>query len=278
MGGAMFPTHVKLSVPEDKEVEYFILNGAECEPYLTVDQRIMIECPDDVLLGMKALMKAAEINKGYIGIEDNKPEAIASMRQAVNKESGIEVKVLATKYPQGGEKMLVEAILDREVPEGGLPLDVGVVVNNVSTALAVRNAIKEGMPLIERAVSITGPGVKETANLICRLGTPVKELIDEVGGYKDNPGQVVMGGPMMGVAQSSTEVPVVKGDVCPSFLLPVQLANYSKHEMYEELEKYRVLNCIECGSCSYICPANRPLLHHIKIGKAEVMVRQKNEE
>lgn len=305
MGGAMFPTHVKLAVPDGKEVEYIILNGAECEPYLTVDHRMMIERPSDIVFGLQALMKATGAKNGIIGIEENKPEAIEVMQQAVLSEEGLEVKVLATKYPQGGEKMLIKAILDREVPAGGLPLDVGVVVNNISTAVAVRDAIKEGMPLVERSVTVTGRGIKEPINLIYRIGTLVSELIAEAGGFVGKPGKVILGGPMTGFAQTVIDLPAVKGtsgvlvlpedevadfepapcikcarcvDVCPQFLMPVNLANYTEHEMFEELDKYQILNCIECGSCSFICPAKRPLMQYIKMGKAEVIARKRKEK
>lgn len=305
MGGAMFPTHVKLAVPDGKKVEYIVLNGAECEPYLTVDHRMMIERPGDIVFGLKALMKATAAKNGIIAVEENKPEAIEAMQQAVLSEEGLEVKVLATKYPQGGEKMLIKAVLDREVPAGGLPLDVGVVVNNISTAVAVRDAIKEGMPLIERSVTVTGRGIKEPMNLIYRIGTSVSELIAEAGGFVGKPAKVILGGPMTGFAQAVIDLPAVKGtsgvlvlpeeevedfepapcikcarcvDVCPQFLMPVNLANYTEHEMFEELEKYQILNCIECGSCSFICPAKRPLMQYIKMGKAEVIARKRKEK
>ncbi|MFW6035502.1 MAG: electron transport complex subunit RsxC [Halothermotrichaceae bacterium] len=305
LGGAMFPTHVKLAVPEEKNVEYFILNGAECEPYLTVDFRMMIERPGDIVYGMKALMKATEAKKGFIGIEENKPEAVESMKKELKNEENIEVKVLETKYPQGGEKMLIKAILDREVPAGGLPLDVGVVVNNITTAVSVADAIQKGLPLFESGMTVTGKGVNEPSNLIYRIGTSMKELIEEAGGYQGKPGKTIMGGPMTGFAQPTTDVPVVKGtsgivvfqdseveniepqpcikcarciDVCPQFLMPVTLANYSKHEMYEDLDKLPVLNCIECGSCSYICPSNRPLMQYIKLGKAEVTANKRKKD
>ena len=302
MGGAMFPTHVKLSIPEGKKAEYFILNGAECEPYLTVDHRIMIERPADVVFGLKVLMKAIGVDQGFIGIELNKPEAIQRMEEVVAGEEGIEVKTLATKYPQGGEKMLIKAILDREVPVGGLPLDVGVVVNNVTTAVAITDTIKTGIPLIERSVTISGRGIDEPVNLTCRIGTLIGELIEQAGGFADTPGKIVLGGPMTGLAQPDLDIPVVKGtsgilvlaseeiedfdplpcikcarcvDVCPQFLMPINLANYTEHEMYNQLEQYQVLNCIECGSCSFNCPAKRPLMQYIKIGKSEIIARKR---
>ncbi|MFP4661556.1 MAG: electron transport complex subunit RsxC [Halanaerobiales bacterium] len=302
MGGAMFPTHVKLSVPEGKKVEYLILNGAECEPYLTVDHRVMLERSYDVVYGMKALMKALEVEKGFIGIEENKPDAIESMQQAVASEDGIEVKVLETKYPQGGEKMLIKAILNRVVPAGGLPLDVGVVVNNISTAVAVSDAIQTGMPLVKRTVTVTGRGVKEPVNLIYRIGTSIEDLVAEAGGLTDDAAKVILGGPMTGFAQPNLSIAAVKGtsgvvvltnrevalfepqpcikcarcvDVCPQLLMPVNLSKYASHDMLEELEQYQVLNCIECGSCSFICPAKRPLMQYIKIGKAEVIANKR---
>lgn len=303
MGGAMFPTHVKLSIPEGKEVDHLILNGAECEPYLTVDHRIMLERADDIVFGMKVLMKAIDVSKGIIGIEENKPDAIKTMKKATSSEEGIEIKVLETKYPQGGEKVLIKALLDRTVPAGGLPLDIGVVVNNVTTAAAVADAVKTGMPLIERSVSITGNGIKEPLNLVYRIGTTIEKLIEEAGGLSEDAAKVILGGPMTGFAQPSLDIAAVKGtsgivvltqdevesfdpkpcikcsrcvDVCPQLLMPVNLSKYASREMYEELEDYQVLNCIECGSCSFICPAKRPLMQYIKVGKNEVIARKRN--
>jgi len=302
MGGAMFPTHVKLSIPEGKKVEYLILNGAECEPYLTVDHRMMLERADEIVYGMKALMKAIEVDKGFIGVEENKPDAIENMQKAVSSEEGIEIKVLETKYPQGGEKMLIKAILNRVVPAGGLPLDVGVVVNNITTAVAVSDALQKGMPLIERTITVTGRGVNNPVNLVYPIGISIEELIAEAGGLTEDAGKVILGGPMTGFAQPSLNIAAVKGtsgvvvlskdevdsfepkpcikcarcvDVCPQFLMPVNLSKYAAHDMLEELEDYQVLNCIECGSCSFICPAKRPLMQYIKIGKAEVIAKKR---
>ncbi|TDX39354.1 electron transport complex protein RnfC [Halanaerobium congolense] len=302
MGGAMFPTHVKVSIPDDKSVDYVILNGAECEPYLTVDYRVMVEKPKSIVFGLKALMKAAGASTGFIGIEENKPEAIESMQDAVNDEANIEVKILETKYPQGGEKMLIEAILGREVPAGGLPLDVGVVVNNTSTAAAVADAIRDGKPLYERSISITGRGINSPQNLIYRIGINIGDLVEEAGGLKDNAAKVITGGPMMGVAQKNLNIPGVKGtsgilvlvedeveeyepspcincakcvDACPMFLMPTQLANYAKNDMVDELEEWQVLSCVECGSCSFVCPAKIPLVHHLRLGKSQVMAKKR---
>ena len=305
MGGAMFPTHVKLSVPDDKEVDYFVLNGAECEPYLTVDHRMMIERPEDILYGMKVMMKAVDVEEGFIGIEANKPDAIEAMKKVVEDEPSIEVKVFETKYPQGGEKMMIKAALGREVPAGGLPLDVGVVVNNVTTAVAVSDAVNTGIPLIKRTVTVTGSAIENPQNFICRIGTRIEELIEQAGGYKGDVGKIVVGGPMTGSAQHSTETPIVKGssgilvlppekvnkfepkpcircarcvDVCPMSLVPVKLSNYAEHGMFEKMEDFNIQNCIKCGSCSYICPSNRPLLHNIEIGQAELAAEKRKEE
>lgn len=302
MGGATFPTQVKLSIPEGKTVDTMILNGAECEPYLTVDHRVMLEEPEDVIYGLQALMKAIGVEKGYIGIEDNKTDAIDTLVKAVQGQVGIEVVPLHTKYPQGGEKMLISAITGREVPSGGLPADAGCVVNNVATAVAVARAIKTGMPLIERPVTITGSGIKEPQNLVVKIGTSVAELIEQAGGFQGNPGKVILGGPMMGPAAQNINVPVTKGtsgvlvltkeeiqdfepdpcircarcvDVCPTYLMPITLANFGQHKMYAEAEKYNVLDCIECGSCSYICPAKRPLIHYIRLVKTDVLAQRR---
>jgi electron transport complex protein RnfC len=304
MGGAMFPTHVKLSIPDDKNVDYIILNGAECEPYLTVDHRVMVERPESIIFGLKALMKAAGAPKGIIGIEDNKSEAIESMKDAAKDDDNIEIQALETKYPQGGEKMLIEALISREVPAGGLPLDIGVVVNNTSTAAAVADAIRDGKPLYERSISITGKGINSPQNLIFRIGTSIGELVEQAGGLKENAAKVITGGPMMGAAQKHLNVPTVKGtsgilvlikdevedfepspcincakcvDTCPMFLMPTQLVNYAKNDMVEELEEWLVLSCIECGSCSFVCPAKIPLVHHLRLGKAQVMAKKREE-
>lgn len=304
MGGAMFPTHVKVSVPEDKKVDYVILNGAECEPYLTVDHREMVERPESIIFGLKALMKAADAPKALIGIEDNKPNAIKSIQDAAKDEANIEVQVVETKYPQGGEKMLIEALIGREVPAGGLPLDVGVVVNNTSTAAAVADAIRDGKPLYERSISVTGRGIKKPQNFIFRVGTMIGDLIEQAGGLKENAAKVITGGPMMGAAQKELNIPGVKGtsgilvlvdseveayepspcincakcvDACPMFLMPTQLVNYQKNDMVEEMEDWQIMNCIECGSCSYVCPAKIPLVHYLRLGKAQVMAKQREE-
>jgi len=304
MGGAMFPTHVKLAVPDGKKVEYVVLNGAECEPYLTIDHRMMIEKAKEIVEGLKLIMKATGAPKGLIGIEDNKPDAIRTLKSLVADEANIEVKETETKYPQGGEKMLIKALLNREVPVGGLPLDVGVVVNNTSTAAAVYEAVKLGKPLIDRPLTITGSGITKPMNIRVKIGTPVSEIIDQAGGFNGEVGKVILGGPMMGKSQPSLDVHVVKGtsgilvlqkhevenyspvpcincarcvDVCPTNLVPTKLAKLAQLEKLDRMEEMQVMNCIECGSCSYVCPSRRPLVHNIRIGKAEVTARNKSE-
>lgn len=305
MGGAAFPTYFKLSPPPGKTVEFVILNGAECEPYLTADHRIMVERADDVVYGLRALMKAAGVSKGYIGIEANKPDAIEAIRKAASGVPGVEVVELEVKYPQGGEKQLIKAITGREVPPGGLPLDVGVVVNNVGTAAAVARRIKEGMPLIERVVTVTGNGIASPGNFLVKIGTLAGELIDQAGGYKGVPGKVIFGGPMMGVAAFTVDVPITKGtsgilvlpkeevmtdapmpcvkcgkcvEVCPMGLMPAPLHRYAEEGMIDRAEAYNAMDCIECGSCAYICPSRRPLVHAIRYAKSEIMARRNRQQ
>ena len=302
MGGATFPTHVKLSPPQGKRIDTFILNCAECEPYLTCDHRVILERTDDVMYGMKALMKALKVEKGYIGIEDNKQVAINLLESMLENEPDIALQVLETKYPQGAEKQLIKAVIGREVPSGGLPLDVAVVVNNVGTALAVAEAIKKGLPLIKRVVTVTGEGVVEPSNLEVKIGTPSQEVIDQCGGFRNVPGKIIMGGPLMGIAQYTTEVPVIKGtsgilvfqedelkaeepqpcikcarcvDVCPMFLLPLYLGTYAEKRLWDRCEEYNVFDCIECGCCAYVCPARRVLVQAIKLAKSEILARGK---
>ncbi len=304
MGGAMFPTHVKLAVPEDKEIDHFILNGAECEPYLTVDHRIMVEKAEEVVQGFKFLMEAVEVEKGIIAIEENKPDAIEKMRELVSKESNIKVETLPTQYPQGGETVLIKTLLDREVPVEGLPLDVGVIVNNVATAAAVYEAVENNKPMLDRPLTITGRGVKEPGNYIVPIGTSFQEVIEAAGGLKGEVGKVVAGGPMLGNSLADLSAPVVKGtsgilvmrkeevedydpdpcikcarcvDACPCDLMPLNLSNFARKEKLEKLSEYKVRNCIECGSCSYICPAQRPLVHYIRLGKAQLNEQQQSE-
>ena len=299
LGGAAFPTHVKLSPPKGKKLNAYILNGAECEPYLTCDYRLMVERPKEILEGFRILMAVVSVKNGYIGIEDNKPEAISAMEREVKGEPDIQIKVLKTKYPQGGEKQLIKAILRREVPSGGLPFDVGVLVSNVGTAFSCWEAVVSGKPLVERVVTVTGPGVKEPKNLRVRIGTPISDLIEECGGLNGQSGKIIMGGPMMGLAQFTAEVPVIKGtsgilvltdapgdeeitcircgkciQSCPLYLMPNMISLYAKRGRFEEAKAYGALDCIECGACGYQCPARIPLVQWIKYAKSELTKRQ----
>lgn len=303
LGGATFPTHVKLAPPKEKKIEAVILNGAECEPYLTADHRLMLEEPEGIVAGLRILMKVLGVEKGYIGIEDNKPDAVAALKQAASG-TPLEVISLHVKYPQGAEKQLIKAILDREVPSGGLPMDVGAVVQNVGTAFAVYEAVRFGKPLIERITTITGRGVKEPKNLKVRIGTPTSELIESAGGLTEDVSKIIMGGPMMGAGVYTTEVPVVKGTsgivilksddirdresnpcircgrcarACPMMLEPGAMGIFAERDMFEEAEDYFVMDCIECGCCSYTCPADRPLVHLFRYAKAAVIKKRQKE-
>lgn len=302
MGGAAFPTHVKLTPPPDKKVDTVILNGAECEPYLTSDHRLMLEHPEEVVFGLQALMKVLGVKKGYIGIETNKPDAIEKIFEMAKGIEGIEVVALKTKYPQGAEKQLIHACTNREVPSGGLPADAGVVVNNVGTAAAVAKAIMTGMPLIERIVTVTGQGVNNPGNLMVKIGTSFREVIEQCGGLKGKTGKVIAGGPMMGITQFSLDVPVIKGtsgilvlteeearlpeptncircgkcvEACPINLMPVNLSAYSLANKHEQAEALNAMDCIECGACSFVCPAKRPLVESIRVSKREILARRK---
>lgn len=297
LGGATFPTHVKLSVPEGKSIEYIVINAVECEPYLTADHRVMLEKAHEIMVGTSLLMKAAGVEKAIIGIENNKPDAIELLDKVAKEYQGIQVDALKVQYPQGGEKQLIKAVLDREVPSGGLPLDVGCVVQNVGTAIAVYEAVQKNKPLIERVVTVTGKSVKKPVNLMARIGTSADMLIEAAGGLPEDTGKVVNGGPMMGKAISDTNVPVTKGTsgilifnkqeskraktyncircarctfVCPQGLEPFNLKNISEINDWEKLENEHVMDCIECGSCSYTCPAGVPLLDYIRLGKSTV--------
>ena len=305
LGGATFPSHVKLSVPKGRKAEYLILNGVECEPYLTADHRLMLEKGPELIVGAHILMKALDVNKAIIGIENNKPDAIQKMAELVANEQGMSVQPLKVQYPQGGEKQLIKAAINREVPSGGLPIDVGVVVHNVGTAFAVYEAVQKNKPLVERVVTITGKDVKNPSNLLVRIGTPVNALIEAAGGIPENTGKVISGGPMMGKALNSVDIPVAKGtsgillipnedakrgkikvcircskcvDVCPMGLEPYLLMTFTQKEIYDQMEEDKVLDCIECGSCSFVCPSDRPLLDYIRLGKKTVasLIRERN--
>ncbi len=297
LGGATFPTHVKLSIPDGKKVDTLIINGVECEPYLTADHRLMLEKADEMMIGIQILMKALEVDRAIIGIENNKPDAIAHLENIAKNYRGIEVAALKVKYPQGGEKQLIKALLNREVPSGGLPLDVGTVVQNVGTAFAVYEAVQKNKPLIERVVTVTGEEAAKPGNFMVRIGTPVEKLIEAAGGLSEATGKIINGGPMMGKALNAVDVPVVKGtsgillfpeekahrakpvqcircakcvSVCPMALEPYLLIKLTQLEKYDKVEENAVLDCIECGSCSFTCPAKLPLLDYIRLGKSKV--------
>jgi Na+-translocating ferredoxin:NAD+ oxidoreductase subunit C len=297
LGGATFPSHVKLSIPKGKKADVLILNGVECEPFLTSDHRLMLEMSDELMIGITLLKKALGVDRAIIGIENNKPDAITHLKQVASKYKGIEVNALKVKYPQGGEKQLIKAVINREVPSGGLPIDVGTVVHNVGTAVAVYQAVQKNKPLIERVVTITGKSLPRTGNFMVRIGTPISKLIDVVGGMPEDTAKVVNGGPMMGKALNSVDVPVTKGtsgvilfpnidahrgkeqqacircgkciSVCAMGLEPYLLIRLAQRKMTERLEEERVLDCMECGSCSFACPANLPLLDYIRLGKGD---------
>ena len=303
MGGAGFPTYVKLSPPSDKKIDTIIINGAECEPYLTADHKVMVNEAEKIVFGLKAIMKAVGVDNGIIAIENNKPDAIDAIKKASTNENNIKVATLKVKYPQGDEKRLISATLNRKVPSGGLPMDVGAVVCNASTTRAIAEAILEGKPLYERIVTVTGNGIKEPKNLITRIGTPFKDLIAQCGGFNENsPGKIVMGGPMMGISQFTIDVPVIKGsggilvlteeeakpqpmgpcikcgkcvEVCPVNLQPLYLSSYSLKDKFDKAEELHALDCVECGACSYICPAKRPLVESIRVAKREIISQRK---
>lgn len=301
IGGASFPTHIKLDPPADAKIDTLLLNGAECEPYLNSDNRLMIENPEKIVNGIKIIKKILGVNRAIVGIEENKPEAIASMRKAV-EGTGIEIAPLKTKYPQGGEKQLIKAVLDRQVPSGKLPSAVGVVVQNTGTAAAIYDGIVNGIPLIEKVVTVSGKGIINPKNVKIAIGIPFSYLLDYCGVNREVVDKLVMGGPMMGMAQFSEEAPVIKGtsgllaltkeetnpyktracigcgkcvEACPMGLEPLMFARLAAFEQWEQLKEYSLMDCIECGSCAYICPANRPLTEAIKIGKSKLRAMKK---
>jgi electron transport complex protein RnfC len=298
LGGATFPTHVKLTVPSGKKCDVLIINGVECEPYLTSDHRLMLERGEEILIGVTILMKALKVTRAMIGIESNKPDAIEHLTNLATAFQGITVHPLKVKYPQGAEKQLIKALINREVPSGRLPLDVNTVVHNVGTAFAVYEAVQKNKPLFERVVTITGKSLSKPGNYFVRIGTPVSKLIEAAGGLPEDTGKIVSGGPMMGKSLNNTEVPVVKGtsgiilfpesesermqsqpcircakciSACALNLEPYLLMTLSEKGLFERAEKERITDCMECGSCSYICPAERPLLDYIRLGKSSVI-------
>ncbi len=298
LGGATFPTHIKMTVPAGKSVDLLIINGVECEPYLTSDHRLMLEKGEEVVTGIAILKRALGVEKAIIGIEANKPDAITHLTDIAARHEGITVQPLKVKYPQGGEKQLIRACTGREVRSGGLPLDVGVVVQNVGTAYAVYEAVQKNKPLIERVVTITGKSVSAPGNFMVRIGTPVTALIEAAGGLPEDTGKIVNGGPMMGKALAMTDIPVTKGTsgivmlprdesrrdevqpcircgkcstACAMGLEPWLISVLSQKGMFERAGKEKITDCMECGACSYSCPARRPLLDYIRLGKSTVI-------
>lgn len=304
MGGATFPTQVKLTPPPGSKAEFLIINGVECEPYLTSDHRVMLEKAEEVLIGVQLLMKAIGVQRAIIGIENNKPDAIEHLKQLASKTIGIEICPLKLKYPQGGEKQLIQATTGRTVPSGGLPIAVGAVVQNIGTALAVYEAVIKHKPLIERVVTVTGKSLARPGNYLCRLGTPISKLIEAAGGLPENTAKVIGGGPMMGRTIVNIDSPIMKGtsgiliisnkeaarkpvrecircgkcvSACPMGLEPYLLAKLSMFNLLERMEEEKVMDCIECGSCSFTCPSTRPLLDYIRLGKGRTgaMIRNR---
>ncbi|MBQ7572331.1 MAG: electron transport complex subunit RsxC [Bacteroidaceae bacterium] len=299
MGGATFPTHVKLCPPPGKVAECVIVNAVECEPYLTADHSLMLEHADEILVGLQLVMKAVNVTKGYIGIENNKPDAIKLMTEKAAQYPGIEVVPLKMKYPQGGEKQLIDAVIGRQVPAPpALPIDTGAIVQNVGTCFAIYEAVMKNKPLIDRVITVTGKSLKQPSNLLARLGTPFSQLIDECGGLPEDTGKVIGGGPMMGKALLSLDVPMTKGSsgllimndkearrteaepcircakcvgACPMGLEPYLLSKLAEQRDWDAAEREDITSCIECGSCQFTCPSHRPLLDYIRLGKSTVM-------
>jgi electron transport complex protein RnfC len=300
-GGAAFPSHVKLTIPEGKTVDTLIINGVECEPYLTADHRLMLERPEEIMVGTQILMKTLGVKRAIIGIENNKSDAIDLMTEVACNYPGIDVEALKVQYPQGGEKQLIEALLGREVPSGGLPADVGAIVHNVGTTYSMYLAVQKNQPLIERVVTVTGKSLAKPSNFMVRIGTPVVDLLAAAGGIPDDTGKIISGGPMMGKALNDLKVPIVKAtsgillipkdeahraeeynclrcgkciEVCPMGLEPYRLMLLAKGKNLDESKEENILDCLECGSCSFICPSNRPLLDYIRYGKVKVKKQQ----
>ena len=299
MGGATFPTHVKLCPPPGKVAECVIVNAVECVPYLTADHSLMLAHPDEILVGLQLVMKAVGVTKGYIGIENNKPDAIQLMTEKAKQYPEIEVVPLKLKYPQGGEKQLIDAVIGRQVPAPpALPIDTGAIVQNVGTCFAIYEAVMKNKPLIDRVITVTGKSLKHPSNLWARLGTPFSQLIDECGGLPEDTGKVIGGGPMMGKALLSLDVPMTKGSsgllimndkeakraevdpcircakcvgACPMGLEPYLLAKVSELRDWDAAEQEDITSCIECGSCQFTCPSHRPLLDYIRLGKSTIM-------
>ncbi len=301
LGGAAFPTAVKLSPPKDRPIDILIINGCECEPMLTADHRLMLEHPEAILKGAELARLAVGAKKTIVGIEDNKADAADVLRREAD-HFPMEIQFLKTKYPQGAEKNLIYALLRREVPRGGLPFDVGIVVQNVGTAKAIWEAVSAGKPLYERVITVGGPGIREPKNLLVRVGTPFRSAVEFCNGLQDDANMLIMGGPMMGLAQWSLDTPIVKGtsgllawhapaqvseypcircgrciDHCPMGLSPTQIHKFVRSEKWTESEDWGILDCVECGCCQYICPSKIPLVHWMRLGK-NIITRAKRKK
>lgn len=302
MGGATFPTHVKLSPPAGKKMDTLILNGAECEPFLTADHRVMVEKATEVLDGAELFAGVIGVKKVIIAIEKNKPDAVEVMRKGIEGRNGFSVEALDVIYPQGAEKQLIFALTGRKVPAGGLPMDVGVLVQNVGTAAAAYEAVRFARPLISRVVTVTGGGIKQPRNVLARVGTKFADLLEFCGGFYDDTAKLINGGPMMGIAQHSLDAAMTKGtsglvllrgedvgqyvsdpcircgrclEACPMKLNPSALSIFTERMRFDDAEEYNVMDCIECGCCAYVCPSRRPMVHHFRRAKAEIRNKPK---
>ncbi len=297
LGGATFPSQVKLTPPKEQKAEVLIINAVECEPYLTSDHILMLEHPDEILVGANIVMKSIGVERCIIGIENNKLDAIQLLKEKAKAYKGIEVQTLKVQYPQGGEKQLIDALLNKQIKSGALPISVGAIVHNVGTIFAIYEAVQKHKPLVDRVVTMTGKELKKPCNLLVRIGTPIEALVEEAGGLPKDTGKIIGGGPMMGKALLNLQVPITKGtsgilllpslesqrkkmrscircakcvNVCPMGLNPTFLMRDIQYKAWEDAEAGYVVDCIECGACNYICPSNRPLLDYIRIGKLEV--------
>ncbi|MCR4664860.1 MAG: electron transport complex subunit RsxC [Paludibacteraceae bacterium] len=297
LGGACFPTHVKLMPPPGKKAEVLIVNGVECEPYLTCDHQLMLEHGEEIMVGIKLLMRALNIQKTIIGIEKNKPDAIGHMQNLASKTLGVEVRPLKLKYPQGGEKQLIDSCIGRQVPSGALPIEVGAVVDNVATIYSVYEAVQKRKPLISRVMTVTGKSLAKPGNYLVRFGTPLSQVVELAGGVPEDTGKIIGGGPMMGRAMNNIDMPANKRtsgllflpeaesrrvepencircgkcvSACPMGLEPYLLSKQAELQMWEEMEQHDVMDCIDCGCCLFTCPSHRPLLDYIRMGKAQV--------
>jgi Na+-translocating ferredoxin:NAD+ oxidoreductase subunit C len=297
LGGAAFPAHVKLSPPPEHPIDTVLVNGAECEPYLTGDHRTMVEYPERVHLGLRLMMRALGVDRGVIGVELNKPDAIEALRRTVPEDLDVKVEGLEVKYPQGAEKMLIRALLGREVPGGKLPMHVGTLVQNVSSVATIAEVFETGLPLVERIVTVSGPGIRRPGNLIVPVGTKLRDLLEHCGGTTEDAREVILGGPMMGASVANLDAPVLKGttgvlvltrdqvrdpasypcircgrclDACPLFLNPQILGSLARAGRYDEMMEHHLADCMLCGCCAYICPSNIPLAQLFRLSKDAV--------